>query len=1174
MNPLNETVFEEHIAEYLAASPLYNQRKSSQFDIDNLVDREILEHFLQAQTTAWQRLQHHFPGRETEIVVAEVNKFLNRGDSMLTLFNKGITIKGTKIKFMMPKPVLEEEDSSNYQLYLSNRFSVVRQMRYSTTADDSGNELDMCILLNGLPLMTFELKNEGTNQNYGHGIYQYRNNRSPVNRMLRNCLVHFVMDNCFVFMTTKLNGEQTRFLPFNKESTNPVIEGEYPTAYMWQEILQADSLLDILEHFIKRYNDEDGKPIVIFPRFHQLRAVRKLRQMVVEEGPGHNYLIQHSAGSGKTKSMAWLAHQLANMTNADHTPVFDSIIMVTDRIVLNRNMADDVVNFQTVAGTVKDIRRGSKNLATALNEGNRIIISTVQKFAYALKDLKRDTQRKYAIIVDEAHTAIGNESAKDLVNALSTDSDLHNMPDFNPDEYEDQTDALLAYMQVMRRMMKHISYFAFTATPKDKTYKLFGIQDGPNKGKAHDLYSMKQAIDEKFILDVLANYKSYLTMFELIEKNPDEDQKKLFEEKKALKVIYGELNKNAYIMLRKTHMMLEHFMQHTINKIGHKAKAMVVCDSRRAAADYKQLLDRLIIDNYAGKIKTLVAFSGEVEDSHGRKCTEANMNDGGVVDDGIREKFKEDDYKILVVAEKFQTGFDQPLLHTMYVDRMLGGIQCIQTLSRLNRCYPGKEDTMVIDFRNDHEKVQKAFQEYYTETTLEGDVDTQRIYTLKHDIEQWNLFNESEVESVAKALVSSTGVSGVPSILKRIVDERVMPLEDDEKDRYRKTVSRYVRQYGFLAQLIDFTDPDLERFYIFCKVFYKFLPYTKETLPMEILDLIDLDKLRIQMSYEGQLELEDEEQTLRSSRIGEPGQKKPDNELPVSEILNMANSPFAGLLNENDKILRQIWDAILSDPDVVDAFHAGNSYDILINIVREKFDEKVALEIEKYYNFAEVLEREQAFTLTLVRKFVDALAERTARTNNFTYNEEELKEILCTVLREEFEALSGRLRSLEEIVNTFFFTLNETSIPQLDGVDGLIKTALNNVYANTAIGLLEKRTYFNSLVAKYEAFLKKLYYLLNQDEVPRHPDHPEKSPGLSECIFAFPCLKNLKYSTDEKEQKFKVYLDLLRQWRNDEAHLSPNATDEEVNAALKIVTSMYMFVVGNNITDLEMAGAL
>ena len=284
-----------------------------------------------------------------------------------------------------------------------------------------------------------------------------------------------------------------------------------------------------------------------------------------------------------------------------------------------------------------------------------------------------------------------------------------------------------------------------------------------------------------------------------------------------------------------------------------------------------------------------------------------------------------------------------------------------------------------------------------------------------------------------------------------------------------KTVSRYVRQYGFLAQLIDFTDRLRTLLYLL-QGFLQIPALHQRDSSYGDLDLIDLDKLRIQMSYEGQLELEDEEQTLRSSRIGEPGQKKPDNELPVSEILNMANSPFAGLLNENDKILRQIWDAILSDPDVVDAFHAGNSYDILINIVREKFDEKVALEIEKYYNFAEVLEREQAFTLTLVRKFVDALAERTARTNNFTYNEEELKEILCTVLREEFEALSGRLRSLEEIVNTFFFTLNETSIPQLDGVDGLIKTALNNVYANTAIGLLEKRTYFNSLVASMRHF--------------------------------------------------------------------------------------------------------
>ncbi len=1173
MNPLNETRFEEHIAEYLAGSNLYNQRESSQFDIANLVDSEMLEHFLNAQPSVWKRLQQYFPGKETATVVDEINKLIDRGESILNLLNKGITIKGTKIRLMMPKPVLEDTKSLNYQLYENNRFSVVRQMKYSTDDKDKNNRLDLCILLNGLPIMTFELKNEGTNQNYMHGINQYRKNRLSVNRMLQNCLVHFVMDNSYVFMTTKLNGENTRFLPFNQDSVNPPIKGDYPTSYMWKRILQAESLLDIIENFIKRYKDENGKPVIVFPRFHQLRAVRKMRRMAREDGPGHNYLIQHSAGSGKTKSMAWLAHQLANMTNSDREPIFDSIIMVTDRIVLNRNMADDVVNFQTVAGTVKDIRRGSKNLATALNEGNRIIISTVQKFAYALKDLKRDKQRKYAIIVDEAHTAIGNESAKDLVTALTTDEDLHNVQDFTPDEYEDDLDALLAYMQVMRRSMEHISYFAFTATPKDKTYALFGIQEGPDKGKAHDLYSMKQAIDEKFILDVLENYMSYRTMFELIEKNPTDDQKKFFEKNKALKVIYNELNKNPYIMLRKAYMILDHFMNRTINKIGHRAKAMVVCDSRRSAVEYKHLLDKLIAEQHNNKIKTLVAFSGEVEDSYGNRCNEANMNDGNVYDDGIREKFKEDDYKILIVAEKFQTGFDQPLLHTMYVDRLLGGIQCIQTLSRLNRCYPGKEDTLVVDFRNDPEKVQESFQKYYTETTLEGDVEPQRLYRLKSDIEEWQIFNETEVDDVTKAMVTKSGLKGVTSILNRIVAERVSILEDKKKDLYRKAVSRYVRQYGFLAQLMEnYLDPELEKFYIFCKVFYKYLPYTKETLPMEIMELINLDKLRIQMSYDGQLELEDKPEILISPRTGDPIPPQPDIELPLSEILDMANSPYAGLLNENDKVVRQIWEDIITDPEVVDAFYAGNTYDVLMKIVREKFDEKIDMEIGNYNNFAEILEKDRNFSQTLVGRFVDALAERVLKTSNFQYDEDALKDIICSALKEEFEILKHRLRSLREIVDTFFFVLNETSLPQLDGVDGLIKTALNNVFANKEIGSLEKRTYFNSLVAKYEAFLKKLYYLICNEDVPCNPKHPEKSPALSECIFAFPCLKELKNSDDECSRKFNEYLTKLRQWRNDEVHLSPNATDEDINAAVKMVTSMYLFVVGNNITDLEKSG--
>lgn len=1173
-NLLNETKFEEHIASYLANSDLFNQRSSAQFDIEKLCDVEMLEQFLRQQPVVWNKLTKHFPGQEVATVIREYNKRIDRGESILTIMRKGFTISGAKVKFCQFKPVLEGEGTDNYRLYRANRFSVVRQMRYSL-GEDSGNELDLCILLNGIPLFTFELKNEGSDQNFTHGILQYKRHRDPHNRMLRNCLVHFVMDNQYAFMTTFLNGEETTFLPFNQETVNPPIEGEYPTAYMWRRVLQADSILDLLENFIKRYDEyyenkdtkeQKKRTVVIFPRFHQLRAVRKLRELVSEEGPGHNYLIQHSAGSGKTKTMAWLAHQLANMTNPDGTAIFDSIIMVTDRIVLNRNMAEDVVNFEVTAGTVKDIRKGSRKLADALNGENRIIISTVQKFAFALDYLKHEKSKKYAIIVDEAHTAIGNEAAKDLVSALSTQEDLEKMGDYDPDEYDSPLDALMAQMQNYRKMMNHISYFAFTATPKDKTYILYG----KNGKSAHDLYSMKQAIDEKFILDVTQNYVSYKTKFELIEKHPDEDKDKLFEQKKALKVIGEWLGKNKYIKLRKASMIVDQFMKFTINKINHQAKAMVVCDSRQSAADYKQIIDRIIKEEYHGAIKTLVAFSGDVIDSNGNKCTESNMNDDGVTDNDIAEKFKEDDYKILIVAEKFQTGFDQKLLHTMFVDRSLGGIQCIQTLSRLNRTYwPYKEDTLVVDFRNDADSVRKAFNQYYTETTLTGDVDTQRVYTLKEAVQNWNIFNESEIDAVCERMIDKDRVHEVPSILLKIVHERVDSLSDEDKDKYRKEVNRFVRQYGFLAQLMDFTDPELEKFYVFSKVFYKYLPYTKETLPMELMGMIDLDKLRIQLSFDGAIELEDSPTELKATRIGEVGKKVEDEKKTVAELLDMVNSPFAAILNENDKIIKQIWDELLSDPEVVDAARAGNSYDVMVNICKDKFGDAIIDQIDKYYHFKEILDKEKGFALTLVGKFVEAVAKQAAATSSFVYDEAVLKEKLIEAMQGEMAGVCSKMRSLPEIIDNLFFVLNTVSIPKLDGIDLLLKEALNNIYANPNITPIVRYTFFNSLVQKYEAFLKKLYFLIKDDEI---QGQDGKEPGLADAIHAFKCLWNLKYSTDDDGKKFSAYLQMVRNWRNDEAHNAPCSTDEEVNAGIKVVVALYLYVIAYSITDLEMVG--
>jgi len=617
-------------------------------------------------------------------------------------------------------------------------------------------------------------------------------------------------------------------------------------------------------------------------------------------------------------------------------------------------------------------------------------------------------------------------------------------------------------------------------------------------------------------------------------------------------------------------MIVDQFMKFTINKINHQAKAMVVCDSRQSAADYKQIIDRIIKEEYNGAIKTLVAFSGDVIDSNGNKCTEANMNDDGVTDNDIAEKFKEDDYKILIVAEKFQTGFDQKLLHTMFVDRSLGGIQCIQTLSRLNRTYwPYKEDTLVVDFRNDADSVRKAFNQYYTETTLTGDVDTQRVYTLKETVQNWNIFNESEIDSVCERMIDRDRVHEVPSILLKIVHERVDPLSDEDKDKYRKEVNRFVRQYGFLAQLMDFTDPELEKFYVFCKVFYKYLPYTKETLPMELMGMIDLDKLRIQLSFDGAIELEDSPTELKATRIGEVGKKVEDEKKTIAELLDMVNSPFADILNENDKIIKQIWEELLSDTEVVDAARAGNSYDVMINICKEKFGDAIVDQIDKYYHFKEILDKEKGFEMTLVGKFVEAIAKQAAATSSFVYDEAVLKEKLFEAMQGEMAGVCSRMRSLPEIIDNFFFVLNTVSIPKLDGVDVLLKEALNNIYVNPNITPIVKFTFFNSMVQKYEAFLKKLYFLINDDEI---QGQDGRDPCLSDAIHAFKCLWNLRYSTDADGRKFSAYLEMVRDWRNDESHNAPCSSDEEVNVGIKVVVSLYLYVMAYSITDLEMAG--
>ena len=1168
-NPLNETYMEEHITDYLKNSPLYVERTPHDFDIANLFDREMLTAFLKAQKDSWRRALRVYGTEKDAVdaVMGELNRKILRGESYMKYLREGMKFNGITFKFVQFKPDMNLHDE-HQALYEQNRFAVVRQMKYSLAQHDKDNELDLCILVNGLPIITIELKNTGTDQTVKDAMAQYKYSRDKNNAMLRRCLVHFAMDDNCVMMTTKLNGEDTVFLPFNKESKNPVDENDpdYATCYMWQDVLQADSLLNILQHFIKQFRNKPSSPLTtIFPRYHQRRVVNNIIKQIRLDGVGRNFLIQHSPGSGKTKSMAWLAHQLSNLMNPDNTPVFDSIIMVTDRIVLDRNLADDVKAFEDKAGTVNDIRRGSKKLAKALEEGSRIIVSTVQKFSFAIEHIDHLAGSKYAVIIDEAHTAMGKEATKDVNTALTENKALQEIVEEYDPELETEVDEVMAKIQASRKQMNHISFFAFTATPKDRTFALFGEKNG----RAFDYYTMKQAIEEGFILDVLQNYTTFQTLFELQkdEKVTEEELNKLYNRKKALAMTMKYVNEHKYVINYKADMIINWFLNKTMKKLEGRAKAMVVTSSRADAVRYKLALDRLLKDKYNDAFKTLVAFSGVVE-LDGAKFTEESMNGYGIKDNAIKIQFEEPEYKILVVAEKFQTGFDQPLLHTMFVDKLMGGIQCVQTLSRLNRCYPGKEDTLVIDFVNKHEDIYNAFKDYYEATYLDGHMEPQRLYDYKSDIEEYKIFTWEQVENVA-AIVASNDKKRIESLspmMTALADNKVKSLEKDEQDKYRRLVNRFNRQYGFLAQIMNFIDPDLEKFYIFCKLFYKFLPYTQDTAPVDILSKIDLDKYRIQLSEEGAIDLPEEEGALKAGMAGSVHQGEVET-ISLKDVLEEVNEPYTGFLTENDKLIQSIVDELLKDPQVIQSFNASNTVAMLITTLKSRFEDIAYEKVDKYLNLMDVIQNNPSFSNDLFTKLVDFIFEFTQKDEQPEYNEDLLKEVMIEKMADEFSSLCGHAyRSLDEVIDALFTVLKAHTLEKLDGQNQTTANILNSIY-RAENKPVYKQIYFQNLVGKFEAYLRKIYFLREGEDVPNDENGRQ---GLVNTVKKFPVLQRLYHNKDPKYQNFKIYYENFYHWRNDEAHSSPEVKDEEIDAAIHIVVSLYVFATMISMTDLEL----
>lgn len=953
---LDEKDFEQVIFDALRASPLYvgmddkdGHYTGGDYSKELHADLKLLGAYIEStQPGAWKKLQKQYPGHEAAAVAAEVNK-LRPKRGLLELLRNGFSLAGVgKIELATFKPH-SDFNPAHREKYEANRFAIVRQFHFSSAKPN--DSIDLVILINGLPLLSMEVKNEFTNQTWQHAEQQYRRDRSASEPFLKACVVHFAVDNTTISMTTKLENGKTRFLPFNRDLKNPPIDDNFASAYLWQDVvvdgvvkpgvLRADSLLDLLQNYLHlevTTDEATGRvsKALIFPRYHQLDCVRELLAEVLAHGPGDNYLIHHSAGSGKSNTIAWLAHQLANLFTDGNQLVFDSVIIITDRQVLDKQLQETVKQFEKTAGLVQKIDKNTKQLVDALASGAKIIVCTLQKFSWMRNVLggpKALKGKKFALIVDEAHSSQSGEGSKDLKLVLTTPEALKAIiaKDEENKEWTDPVAEELALIMKGRQRLPHLSFFAFTATPKTKTLEVFGKArevatiEGVKKveHRAFHSYTMRQAIAEGFILDVLQNYTTYGTYFELLE-NAKAQPGYEVEEAKGKKLLMRHVGRHPHTIESKAKIMLDHFFTKTVHKIGGESKAMVVTSSRAHAVLYKQIFDRLLRDDYASQTRALVAFSGKVLiKGHTDAYTEAGMNPADAKD--IRKAFKKQKYRILIVANKFQTGFDQPLLHTMYVDKKLGGVATVQTLSRLNRKGPpAKQDTMVLDFINTQEAIEADFQDYYGKITLDRGTDPQKLYNLKYEVEALGVFTPEEVNEFAELFVIRKAPGQkISPLFTKIIQGKFAKLKEEDQDKFRDALRRYVSQYSFVSQIITWIDPELEKFYLFTKLLLRYLPPKKTDLPEEILNMVDMDKFRLEERQNGNIVLNPGDMELEN-KSGDGHGPGGDDKEKLEVIVKELNEKYHFDFEDRDKVMKIVIPKLVKDAGLIAAFQTNN----------------------------------------------------------------------------------------------------------------------------------------------------------------------------------------------------------------------------------------------------------
>ena len=910
MTKLNEAAYERTLCQALIDAGYDRLKPEQDWDVERaLCPKVLLDYIRESQPEAWKELIGHYGAAVETKVLEEICLQIHK-EGMLAILRNGIRDRGTHYRLVQfaPPTTLNADVRARYE---RNRMGVMQQVRFDPKTNQT---IDVVLFVNGLPLATVELKNAYTGQTATHAIKQYMKDRkvkpgTPLVDFNLRALVHFAADTAECYMTTRLAGDKTYFLPFNQgddgRKGNPVANGKYSTHYLWDTIWQKDAWLNILQNYLVLEKDKPSSPWktgkLIFPRFHQWKCTSRL---VAASRLGHrNYLNQHSAGSGKTHTISWTAHQLSTLHGDDNKPIFDGVVVISDRRNLDKQLQAAISNIDRKDGVVACITSGdseskSKKLREALKKNTRIIVTTLQTFGPLMSGRSPDLEgKRYAVVVDEAHSSQSGKAAAAVRGALGASEEA---------QTEDLEDVIAAAIK-KRGPQSNLSFYAFTATPKPKTLELFGDVGTDGKPVPFSLYPMQQAIEEGFILDVLKNYVTYKELYEVVKITADDPE---HDKSRSQRQILRFVSLQDGAVEQKVAIIVEHFRENVLGKgkIKGQAKAMVVTRSRLHAVKYHRAFQKYIGDKGYTGLKSLVAFSGTVDDA-GQAYTETGLN--GFDESKTPENFATGEYQVLIVAEKYQTGFDQPLLHTMYVDKVLGGIQAVQTLSRLNRCHPDKKDTCVVDFVNDRETIYESFKPYYDVTRIAETTNPNHVYAQQAQILQYGLIRDEEISGFAEIYFQKKPDTGrldalVQAAVKRFIDAhgpKCSKKAQEDGEAFKASIRSFLRLYEFVTQLVRFVDVDLEKFYLFVKHLLPALPYAGAGENDDLTHEIELRQYRAEYLASAEIQLDDgkEADPLRNPSTGGTGVGKPEPLMaPLSEIVAEFNARFGLNFGEAD----------------------------------------------------------------------------------------------------------------------------------------------------------------------------------------------------------------------------------------------------------------------------------